>query len=81
MATKNMSKLDKIIYCADKLEESRPFASTLNDIRKIAYDDIDKCSILVMKDQYDYYIKNNKYVNPHLLKMIEFYERKLVDGR
>ncbi len=81
LATKNMSKLDKIIYCADKLEESRPFASTLNDIRKIAYDDIDRCFILVMKDQYDHYIKNNKYVNPRLLKMIEFYERKLVDGR
>ena len=27
------------------------------------------------------YIKNNKYVNPRLKKMIDFYERKLVDGR
>ena len=76
-----MSTLDKIIYCADKLEESRPFASSLNDIREIAYKDIDQCFILVMKDQYNHYVKNGKYVNPKLLEMIKFYERKLVDGR
>ena len=81
LATKNMSTLDKIIYCADKLEESRPFASSLNDIREIAYKDIDQCFILVMKDQYNHYVKIGKYVNPKLLEMIKFYERKLVDGR
>ena len=81
MASKNMSKLDKIIYCADKLEESRPFASSLNEIRNYAYDDIDKCFILVMKDQLNYLMKTNKKIDNNLVKMIEYYERKLIDGR
>jgi nicotinate-nucleotide adenylyltransferase len=80
-ASKNMSKLDKIIYCADKLEETRPFAKTLNDIRTFAYDDIDKCFILVMKDQLNYLQNSNKKIDNNLVKMIQYYERKFIDGR
>ena len=73
-ASKNMSKLDKIIYCADKLEENRPFAHTLNEIRDIAYYDIDKCFVLVMK-------RSNSKIDEALIDNINYYERKLVDGR
>ena len=81
IATKKMSKLDKIIYCADKLEENRPFASSLDEIRKIAYEDIDKCFVLVMKDQVNYLTNSNQKIDESLLKNIEYYERKLIDGR
>lgn len=75
-ATKNMSKLDKIIYCADKLEEKRSFASSLDDIRKVAFEDIDKCFVLLMKEQVKMLKEKNKPVDPKINEMIEFYERK-----
>ena len=81
IATKSMSKLDKIIYCADKLEESRPFAKTLEDIRKLSYDDIDSCFVEVLKDQYKYLVSTNKKVDKAIIRNIEYYERKLLNGR
>lgn len=80
-ASKKMSKLDKIIYCADKLEESRPFAHTLDEIREIAYYDIDKCFVLVMKDQLEYLRKSNSNLDEALIDNISYYERKLLNGR
>ena len=77
----NMSKLDKIIYCADKLEEKRAFASSLDDIRKVAFEDIDKCFVLLMKEQVKMFKEKNKSVGPKINEMIEFYERKLNNGR
>lgn len=75
-ATKNMSKLDKIIYCADKLEESRPFAATLNEIRQMAFKDIDKCFIMMLKEQVTYFNFKNKEFDPYILTLIEYYEKK-----
>lgn len=80
-ATKNMSKLDKIIYCADKLEESRPFANTLNDIRMLAYQDIDQCFIKVMEFQLDYLKQSQQKVDDSIIKMIDYYKRRIENGR
>lgn len=80
-ATKNMSKLDKIIYCADKLEMSRPFAASLNEIRDVAFKSIDECFILVMKDQIRHLKETNKTIDNSIEKMIDFYERKMKNGR
>lgn len=75
--TKNMSKLDKIIYCADKLELSRPFADKLNVIRNLAFVDIDKCFIAVMEDQITYLKETNSKIDENLIKMIEYYKGEI----
>lgn len=80
-SNKKMSKLDKIIYCADKLEENRPFANTLNEVREMAYKDIDKCFVLVLKDQVRYLKANNLFIDDGYLSNIKYYERKLVNER
>lgn len=72
--TKTMSKLDKIIYCADKLELSRPFADRLNVIRNLAFIDINKCFIATMEDQLNFLKESNSKVDPNLVKMISFYK-------
>ena len=59
-----MSKLDKIIYCADKLEETRSFAHLVNDIRELAFVDIDKCFIKTMENQIEAFKHETKEVNP-----------------
>lgn len=80
-ATKNMSKLDKIIYCADILEENRPFANTLNEVRKEAFENIDSCFVQVMKEQLQFLKKSNASIDPSLENNITYYERKLNNGR
>lgn len=77
IATKTMSKLDKIIYSADKLEESRPFAHTVTEIRELAFKDIDKAFIETMKEQVRTFKGNNKDLNPSILENIRYYEEKL----
>lgn len=73
---KNMSRLDKIIYCSDKLEESRPFANSLNDIRKMAFCDIDRCFIMTMENQLEYLKETHSEIDSNIQKMIEYYTIK-----
>lgn len=79
-SSKKMSKLDKIIYCADKLEEEREFANAVADIRKEAYQNIDKAFIWTMEDQYRYLKNNQKWIDPWLVLMIDYYKRKEKDN-
>lgn len=73
---KNMSRLDKIIYCSDKLEESRPFADSLNKIREMAFHDIDRCFIMTMENQLQYLIQSHSEIDSNIQKMIEYYTIK-----
>lgn len=79
-ANKHMSKLDKIIYCADKLEESRPFANTLNDIRDLAFNNIDQCFIEVLKFQIEYLKKQNDEIDQSIFEMVDYYSRRLTEN-
>ncbi len=74
--SKKMSKLDKIVYCADKLEEEREFAAAVLPIREKAYQDINQAFILTMEDQSLAFKKKGEWADPWLNQMIEYYKRK-----
>lgn len=76
IANKQMSKLDKIIYCADKLEETRSFAHLVSDIRELAFVDIDKCFIKTMENQIEAFENETKEVNPTIHQMVKYYKEK-----
>ena len=76
IANKQMSRLDRIIYCADKLEETRTFAHLVNDIREMAFIDIDKCFIMTMENQIEAFKNETKEVNPTIVKMVKYYKEK-----
>ena len=76
IANKQMSKLDKIIYCADKLEETRSFAHLVSDIRELAFVDIDKCFIKTMENQIEAFKNETKEVNPTIHQMVKYYKEK-----
>ena len=71
-----LSKLDKIVYCADKLEEEREFAAAVLPIREKAYQDINQAFILTMEDQSLAFKKKGEWADPWLNQMIEYYKRK-----
>ena len=49
-----MDLLAKIIFVADKIEENREY-ETVEELRKLAMEDIDKCTLIIL----DYTIKKN----------------------
>lgn len=50
----DMSKLEKIIYIADYIEPGRTHASNLKQIRKTAYEDLDKALFRILEDTLAY---------------------------
>lgn len=79
--TKKMSTLDKIIYCADKLEESRSFANRLNAVREMAFIDINKCFVMTLEEQVNFLKSRGEKFDPYILKLIEYYKVEVDDGR
>ena len=49
-----MSKLEKIIYIADYMEPGRTHAANLKQIRKTAYEDLDKAMFRILEDTLAY---------------------------
>ncbi len=63
----NMSKLEKIVYIADFIEPSRAF-SKVNQARKMAYKDIDKCIKFVFDRTIKNIISKNGLIHPLTFK-------------
>lgn len=49
-----MSTLEKIVYIADYIEPGRDRVQNLSEIRKIAFQDLDECMYVILKDTLDY---------------------------
>ena len=75
-----MSRLDKIIYCADILEETRYFASSVNDLRELAFIDIDKCFVLTLERQINFLKQENQNIDDNILKVYNFYKKEEING-
>ncbi|MCR5808023.1 MAG: nicotinate-nucleotide adenylyltransferase [Clostridiales bacterium] len=71
-----MSTLDKIIYVADKIEPSRDFDG-VDEIREVAYRDINEAMLLVMKHSADYTVKNGRAINPSTQAVMDFLEQEM----
>lgn len=63
----NMNILDKIIYIADYIEPYRNFEG-VEEIRKLAFEDIDKSLILAMERTIIFLIEKNKLIHPNTVK-------------
>lgn len=66
VAKENMSLLDKIIYIADMIEPMRDFDG-VDELRKAAYENIDKAFILGLKQSIVFNAQKNKIIHPNTL--------------
>lgn len=57
----DMTLLEKIIFVADYIEPNRKMVKDMEEIRKEAYEDIDKCIIHILKNTLDY-LNSKQYV-------------------
>lgn len=60
----NMSTLEKIVFVADYIEPGRIHAPNLAEIRKLAFVDLDKALVRILKDTLDYLRASGGDVDP-----------------
>lgn len=75
----DMTKLDKVIYLADKLEPSRQYIR-INDLRELAYSNLDAAAAAVMKRAIDYTKASGRAIHPSALGIIAALENKKPKG-
>ncbi len=71
----DMDLLDKIIFVADYIEPRRHKAANLNEIRKIAFLDIDEAVFMILRDTVSYLETTNKEIDTRSHSALEFYEK------
>ena len=71
-----MTMLDKIIYVADKIEPSREYGG-IDDIRDLAYEDIDKAMLLVMEHSARYTLASGRDVTPSTQAVLDYLKQEI----
>ena len=72
-----MTMLEKIIYIADYIEPGRKEAPNLPEVRKLAFQDIDACLYLILKDSLAYLHTRNLAIDPMTEKTYLYYKNYL----
>ena len=75
-----MTMLEKIIYIADFIEPLRRFRDKIEDVRKLAYSDIDKAVILSTNMSINFLNQRNKFIHSNTIKTHDYY-KQLIDNR
>ncbi|MCR5213221.1 MAG: bis(5'-nucleosyl)-tetraphosphatase (symmetrical) YqeK [Eubacterium sp.] len=69
----DMCLLDKIIFVADYIEPNRRMIRDLTEIRKEAYEDLDKCIIHILKNTLEYLEDEGTIIDDMTKKTYDFY--------
>ena len=70
----DMSVLDKIVYIADYIEPRRYKADNLPQMRKLAYEDLDKTMYEILKGTLDYLNKKGSSIDPMTMQAYQYFE-------
>ena len=70
----DMSILEKIIYIADYMEPGRKELPNMADVRKLAFEDIDKCLFRILKDSLVYLKSRDFAIDPMTEETYNYYK-------
>lgn len=68
-----MSLLEKIIYVADYMEPGRKQAPNLSEIRKVAFEDLDRALLMILTDTLQYLEGTGNPIDAMTAKTYEYY--------
>ncbi len=75
----DMTLLEKIIYIADYIEPGRNIpASNMDEIRYLAFTDIDNCLIIILKNISDYLLNSGKIIDNTTQETYDYYKRTVL---
>ena len=73
----NMSLLDKIIYIADYMEPNRCEAPNLDEIRRLAFEDIDECLYTILESTVAYLKQKDAVIDTMTEETYLYYKKEL----
>lgn len=68
-----MGPLDKIIYIADYIEPNRSEAPNLDEIRALAFINLDQCLLKILENSMNYLKETGKVIDPRTQMTYEYY--------
>lgn len=71
----DMRLLEKIVYIADYIEPLRYKAQNLEEIRRIAFEDLDECMYIILKSTLDYLDESSDEIDYATVEAFHFYEK------
>lgn len=74
-----MSRLEKIIYCADYIEPNRQMFPGLEEARKLVKEDLDKGLLLIMDQTIHFVCDRRKEIYPLTIKADLYYHESIDD--
>lgn len=69
-----MNVLDKIIYISDYIEPNRKNAPNLPEIRKLAFENLDKAMLKILGDTLDYLTRKGGEIDPLTVQTYQYYQ-------
>lgn len=72
-----MSLLEKIVFIADYIEPGRDQAPNLTEIRKLAFEDIDKALLWILDDTLNYLKSGGGEIDPMTQTTYDYYKKQL----
>lgn len=72
-----MTKLDKIIYVADYIEPNRDKAPNLDEIRRLAQQDLEQCLYEILKASLEYLTSRKEVIDPMTEKTYLYYRHMI----
>ena len=76
-----MSLLEKIIYISDFIEPNRNQTSCLEEVRKMAFEDIDKCLLMILENTLAYISDKEYALDPLTKETYDYYTEKIKNGK
>lgn len=72
----DMSILEQIVFIADYIEPARNKAKNLRAIRKLAFENLDKCTLKILEDTLEYLRDNNRPIDASTKQTYDFYLKR-----
>ncbi|MCR5668049.1 MAG: bis(5'-nucleosyl)-tetraphosphatase (symmetrical) YqeK, partial [Lachnospiraceae bacterium] len=70
----NMNLLDKILFTADYIEPNRKDAPRLEDIRMMAFENLDTAVLMILEDSIKYIEDTKRPMDPTTMDTYEYYK-------
>ncbi len=72
-----MSMLEKIIYISDYMEPGRAYLPHMNEVRRLAFEDIDQCLFHILEGSLKYLKSRDKAVDPMTENTYNYYRLRM----
>lgn len=71
-----MNMLDKIIYIADYIEPNRDKAPHLEEVRKMAFEDLNRTMLKILSDTLDYLKRKGGELDPMTIEAYQYFKNQ-----